>query len=58
MTAPTPTHQPRMAMCMGCAHKLQDCSHLDFSKMEPIREYLDGTVQVRCTGFERREEKS
>ena len=44
-------HQPKGGMCAVCVHKKEDCSHLSFKTMKPIKTYPDGTIIVKCTSF-------
>lgn len=48
------THQPKGRMCMGCANRFKDCSHLDFTKMRVIGKYNDTSI-VKCTEWVRTE---
>ncbi len=48
------THQPKGGMCGACAYRLRVCDHLDFTKMQPIGKYPDGTIVVKCTEFIKR----
>lgn len=44
-------HIPKGSMCVACEHAGDDCSHIDFSEMMPLKKYEDGTVAVKCCAF-------
>ena len=46
--------RPRGSMCMSCIHTKDDCSHLDFDSMLPIKFYGD-IVEVSCTEYKRKD---
>ena len=47
------TFYPKGGMCVSCAHRARDCSHLDFAAMYPIKRNNDNTTAVRCDEFSR-----
>lgn len=46
-------HTPTGRQCLACKHKAQDCSKLDFKSMQPIKQYDQNHVGVKCASFER-----
>lgn len=44
-------YRPKGSMCWNCQYNVEDCSHLDFASMRPLRVDKDGTVVVRCTKY-------
>jgi len=50
-------YQPKGGMCMTCAHRHDDCSHLPFRDMPVVKVYPDGTRAVRCLQHQRETRK-
>lgn len=49
----TITHRPSGSMCLACALADQNCTVLDFTKMQKIKRDRDGITVVRCSSFTR-----
>ena len=49
-------HRPIGSMCVVCVNAQRNCSGFDFKHMPAIGKDRDGTVIVRCTEYEKREE--
>lgn len=47
------TYQPKGGMCGVCIHLSRNCGLLNFSEMQRIGKYPDGTIVVKCTDFKR-----
>lgn len=45
------SHQPKGSMCQVCSKRLDSCAGLDFSAMQVIKVYPDGTKAVKCSSF-------
>lgn len=45
-------YTPSGLMCTVCKHAYENCGHLPFSTMRPIKVHDDGVVVVKCTNFE------
>lgn len=49
------SHRPRGTMCQQCTHAAEDCSALDFQRMQVVGKDRDGMVVVKCSGYEKAE---
>jgi hypothetical protein len=56
----TVEYRPNSGMCTNCTKLKEDCSHLDFEKMEVISEdyyFIKTVINVRCREFEAKRKK-
>lgn len=56
MSYPTVTHRPKGSMCAGCNHHAFLCTGLKFSEMPVIGKDDDGTLIVKCTDYDKRDD--
>lgn len=49
-------YRPKGSMCAGCSHHAFLCTGLKFAAMPIIGKDEDGTLVVRCTDYEKRDD--
>mgnify|MGYP003485684239 CR=1 FL=1 len=47
------TYIPKGSMCASCKNKNNDCSGLNFSKMQVIKQYDQNHIGVKCVNFKK-----